>query len=306
LLGLALLAGAGSGVFHPVHRATWRSVVNQEAIPDLIAKMQGTSALMVLVGPPVGGLLYTVHPTAPFVVDAVSFLVAAVLIGSVAIPPRSRRLNTTTRVWADLREGFAFVITHRPLLDINVVAALQSFAGTGFFTALVLEVARTGRSAFATSLLQAAAAGGVIVGAVAAPAVMRRVPVGRLACALSALGTAAFLLVALAAREPYVAALVPLATLFVPILVSAYGGYEAVVTPDFLQARVTSVGDFVSEGLSPAAPVVGGVLVSTTGGITALVIFSAVFALGALLTIANHRLRDLPLAREVEEIATTA
>lgn len=306
LLVMALLAGACSGVFRPIHRASWRSVVQQQAIPDLIAKIQGTSALMVLIGPPVGGLLYTVHPMTPFLLDGASFLVAAGLVGSATLPSRPARQSGETRMWADLRGGFAFVVGNRPLLDINVVSALQSLAGTGFFTALVLYVDRTGASPFVTSLLQAAAAAGVIIGAVAAPALLRRVPVGSLACLLSALGTAAFLLVTLTASKSFVAALVPIATLFVPILVAAYGGYEALVTPDHLQARVTSVGDFMSEGLSPAAPVLGGALVSLMGGTQALLVFCALFALGALLTVASKQLRSLPLAHTVDEIESEA
>jgi hypothetical protein len=304
LLAVAVLAGAGSGVFRPVHRAAWRSVVDKKAVPDLVAKLQGTSALTMMVGPPAGGLLYSLYTPSPFLLDGISFLVASALIGTAGLPARSSLAQESTgaSTWADLKEGFAFVRGNRPLLDINVVSALLSFAGTGFFISLVLYADELGWNAFTTSLLQAAAAAGVIAGAVATPALLGRFRVGTLACVLPALGTASFLLVTSVARDPYVAVLVPVVTLFVPVLVSAYSGYEALVTPDHLQARVTSVGDFLSEGLSPAAPVVGGILVAAIGGTETLLAFTGVFALGTLMTLASRQLRGLPIARSAAEL----
>ncbi|MDQ1700195.1 MAG: hypothetical protein QOG34_2058, partial [Frankiaceae bacterium] len=53
------------------------------------------------------------------------------------------------------------------------------------------------------------------------------------------------------------------------------GAYLAAVTPDRMQGRLNSAAGFVSDGLTPLAPVVAGALLATIGGAAGMLVGAA-------------------------------
>lgn len=115
-------------------------------IPELVtdADLEGANASLEtaelvandLVGPPTGGVLYSVSSALPFVADAISFVGAAAIMARLGHTEVDRGRNRTSTWRADIAEGVRSVWTNRVLratggivvaLQIGHVAALAPF-----------------------------------------------------------------------------------------------------------------------------------------------------------------------------------
>ena len=106
LLVVALLTGAGAGVFAPAEISAVRTVVPSEDLPTALSQNQARQHVAGLVGGPLGGLLYGVARWLPFAVDAVTFAVSWVLLGRIrtdlsAPSPAARVAGDARRSWRD-------------------------------------------------------------------------------------------------------------------------------------------------------------------------------------------------------------
>ena len=72
------------------------------------------------------------------------------------------------------------------------------------------------------------------------------------------------------------------------------GSYRAAITPDHLQGRVGSAIGFVSMGVLPFAPVLGGFALATLGGTGAITLLVAGTAVGALVPTLSRSIRAVP------------
>ena len=148
LLGLSLLLGLVSPFFDNAS-----SSVLPELVPERLLEPANswTQAPMLvasnLIGPPLGALLFTLSHGAPFLLDAVSFGVAAVLLWSLA---RRRTVRTTGyaaepaagRAWDLLREGMAYLLGHPTLRLLALAVGAINLVTGGVFAVLVLYVTR--------------------------------------------------------------------------------------------------------------------------------------------------------------------
>src|SRR5207342_3644355 len=72
------------------------------------------------------------------------------------------------------------------------------------------------------------------------------------------------------------------------------GSYRAAMTPDDLQGRVGSAMAFVSMGVMPFAPLVGGWMLSDLGGSLAIALLVCATALAALAPTLSRTIRSVP------------
>lgn len=121
-------------------------------------------------GPVLGAWLFAWNDHAPFAVDAVTFLLSALLLLRIPGSFRPAPTPTTTPAPAggrlrEIRAGLAFLLTHPVLRLLTVAVALLSLAGSMATSVLVLYATGTlGRSETGYGWLIAGSAGGSLVG----------------------------------------------------------------------------------------------------------------------------------------------
>src|SRR5215211_7756199 len=86
LIVVAGLTGVAGSFFRPAETAAIKAVVPTEQLPTAFSQNQARSWIAQLIGPPVGGALYAVGRAFPFVVDAVTYAVSTVAVGSIRTP----------------------------------------------------------------------------------------------------------------------------------------------------------------------------------------------------------------------------
>ena len=291
-LGLAQLCAVAFGVGtmavlgEVAHYAYTPSLVGRADLVDGNTKFQVSHSAAASGGPGVGGLLIqAVGAPAAVLLDAVSFVVSALLVRGIRRPePRPVPPAATATLAGQIRDGLRALVGHpllRPIVVSSVLATTCLNAGVALYVLYATRELGLGPATIGLVF----ALGGVcaIPGALLAPWAGRVFGVGPVIIGGWTLAALAGLLVPLA-TGPTVAVVATLA--LARALEGATGTVANIhqwtlrqtVTPDALQGRVTASHRFVVYGAGAVGALLGGVLGSAVGVRTAL----AVFAIGAV------------------------
>jgi MFS family permease len=285
LYAVALLMGAAGVLFNTAYPPFFVRLVPRASYVDANSKLSASRSASYVAGPAIGGALVQAL-TAPVtvVVDALTFLVSAVLVGRVSVdePPAASGNAAAPSLLQRAREGLSFVVRH-PVLR----AALGCAATVNFFTfvagsgLIVLFANRSlGLSAGAIGVAFGIGATGSLLGAVFAPKVSRRFGVGR-SIAVGAVLFPAPIAIAAAAGGPLwlragaLAAAEFLSGFGVMLFDVNLNSLQAAVIPDGMRSRVAGAYSTINYGIRPVGAVVGGLL-ATLIGLRATLLIAAV------------------------------
>jgi MFS family permease len=292
-----LSAAAGSAA-----SAAAPHLVRREEIGTALALNQVQSYTIRLVGPLLGGVLYYWHPAAPFLLDALSYIIS---LGFLLTVRRSlgggghaRRRNLVV----EIAEGIRYTLRSRYLISLIAWAALANFATAGIGFGMVLSVSGGGSKRLGVAAAVVSLAG--LCGALMA----RRRPAAAPSRLVAA--TAAMVVLAVAAAAvpgpvvltlamAGVAALSPLVS--VPLNTRVFAQ-----VPDELMGRVQSSLFLFGGSLYPFAAVITGYLTEHASLSTAMALFASVLGLVLVLLLTPVFRQPAPESAGDLEAASTA
>jgi MFS family permease len=303
-----VVAGVVSGAINafdaPATSATVRTIVPTAQLPVAYTRLEAGERAAQLIGPPVGGALYSLARGVPFLVDAVSYAASCLAITRLRTPlPAPVRRAQSMR--ADVAEGLRFVWDHVGVRCMMIWGGLINFAGGFTFVAVTLRLIQAGTRPALIGLVETAAAIAGLAGALAAPAIIRRVPTGWLTIALTFAIAAVIVPQAWSTNVVVVGALLAAATFLVPANNAGISAYMVSVVPDKLQGRVNSAAGFIAGSLAPLGPLLAGVALAVLGGVTTLLVGAALTAATALPLLVSRTIRELGRPDTWTEAATT-
>ncbi|MEU0633847.1 MFS transporter [Streptomyces sp. NPDC005989] len=280
---VALLTGAAGVLFNTAWPPFFVRLVPRASYVDAQSKLSAARSASYVVGPAMGGPLVQVL-TAPVavVVDALTFLVSAVLIARVPVEEPPPAATEATSLLRRGRDGLVFVVRH-PVLraGLGCAATVNFFtfvAGSGLF---VLFAERSlGLSAAVIGIAFGIGATGSLLGAVLAPRISRRFGVGRGIVMGSVLFPAPIAIAAAADGPLWLCA----GALAAAEFLSGFGvmlfdvnlnSLQATVIPDAMRSRVAGAYSTINYGVRPVGAVVGGLL-ATFIGLRATLLVAAV------------------------------
>jgi MFS family permease len=298
LAAVTLVEGAMQNVFGLAGSASLLRVVAEDELGDAVAMGSIGGSASRLIGPSIGGLLFTISRALPFLVDAVSYVASALSLFFIRPEFQQKREATRQDFRGEIREGVSWLWHHPVLRFLAFLMAGLNFFSFGNQLILIVRAQELHASAFEIGLLFATGGVGGILGSLAASYLQRRVLFGR----LMVLATWGWALTWI----PY--ALAPnMATLFAAYLVGApivaiflvvQSSYQLRLIPDEVRGRVNSVLLLMTVGLEPLSIILTGVLLQAFGAVsTILIVFMPQVALAALTTL-NPRLRRAALASD--------
>jgi predicted MFS family arabinose efflux permease len=298
---VAAVTGTATVFFDVAYQSYLPALVPREQIVDGNGKLETSRAVAQVAGPGITGvLLRVVSAPALIALDALSYLLSALLLGRIrhldTVPDRSTRRRLRT----EIAEGMTFVVRHPLLRRIVACTGTANLFSAMSGTLVVLFALRTlGLGQGTVGLVFSAGAVGGLLGAVTGAPFARWVGEGR-AIPLSALVLLPF------------AALTPLAALGAPavlLVVSMLGFSWAVVAynitqvsfrqrlcPPRLLGRMNASVRFIVYGTQPLGGLLGGVLGTWLGVVPTLWIAVAGQGLAAVWVTASPLIgmRDLP------------
>jgi MFS family permease len=286
------LVAAGLGLFgalfQPSLQASLPNLVPKERLVAANALVNATFHVAVMIGPVLGGLLVARLGEAPaFGVNAASFVLSAILLSRVRTslrPEADGRMGARSAV-ADLVEGVRYSIRTPLVRGILISTGVIMFAAAIRSPLEPLFVLRTlGAQPEALGFLGGVWGFGMILGAVAAPALTRRGSRVRLFGISTAVVGVAILLAADAGSLTPVLALWMLAGAGNSIGSVSYGSLLQERTPDRFRGRVLAASEAVLDGAYLAGAACAGWLGHQLGVRGAFVLSGLLFCLAAILS----------------------
>ena len=255
------------------------------------ARIDQGEATAQTVGPTLAGLLVRwVGAPVALLIDAITYVVDAVLIASLAVDEAPVR--TRGHVLRDMREGLAATYRHRVLLPLALSTHVWFIANAASLTVLSLFALRTldlGPAVF--GLLLSAIGAATLVGSSLAERLGVRLGEGATITLSRLLYPAAWIGVALV---PAVSGAGGIVLLFVALAVGGFAAgaenanemsYRQRAVPDAVLGRVNATSRSVNRTAGAVGAIAGGVLAAAVGIPAALWIIAGVFAVAAAIAV---------------------
>ncbi len=306
----AVLEGICSVFFSLAETASLPQVVASEQLSTAAAYNQALFSIAFVVGPPLGGVLFTVNPLLPFGLDALSFLISMVTLLAITIPFQQSRLATKPHLLREIGEGLAWLWCEPISRYLTVMQALIGIALGGSALVIIRLVAHalpyaSARTlpAITGTLLTFAGIGGIL-GAILSPRLLRHFTLPHI------IGGSLWLQGAIMTLLIMAPGYWGLATLFVasyclwPAFNASLTGYRLARIPDQLQGRVNSVYQLSRYAADPVGALLIGLLLAHMGiVVTALTRGILVLGIAVLTTLVlrKHTRRDVISATAARE-----
>ena len=262
----AFLLGTAETLFDNATQVIVPELVDESQLE--VANGRQTMALVAgqqLLGPVVGASLFAFTLSAPFVVDGIALLVAALCVLSIRVRPAAPP-PATTSVRTDIAEGLRWLWASDSLRMISLAAAVVNvalLAHMAVFVLFSLEILGVGGVGYAL-ILACYAVGGIAGGWVAPRLAGRLSP--QLAIVAALVAAAASILVTGLTSSPWV-------TAAMQVCLAVAGSVWAVVTctlrqrltPAGMLGRITGTHQLLSWGGAALGAVAGGAVASALG-----------------------------------------
>lgn len=275
---VAFLDGALFTVFYTCERAALRQVVTAGDVPDAVAQNEARFFGASILGPPLGGVLFSAARALPFAADAASYACSLTAVSLIRTPfqsPSAAPSGTSTTLRERVGGGLAWLWRHAFFRTAMLLFAAGNPVFTGLSLLAVLLAHARGASPSAIGAMFAIIGGCGLCGAILAGPLRRRV-----APKTAIVGEQWILvgvaLTLLAARAPLlIGLLVGACELGTPLTNSIVAGARTAIAPDHLQGRVQAASTLLSMSLGWLGPLAVGVLFQSTGATTTTVVLIA-------------------------------
>lgn len=303
IVAVSFTEGVGYTFFSIGERSAVRHLVPPPQLPAASAQQQVREYTGLLVGQPLGGFLCSLGRVVPFAVDAVSYLVSAVTLLLIRGDFQEARTAPRRRLRTEVAQGIGFV-ARQPFLRATLLISTTTYLVVNSLYLVVIVIARDhGESGSTVGLILACFGIGGLAGAVLAPRVAPRLST-RAAILLVSFGTAALVPVLALIRTPLaLAGVYGLMFALQPIWEAVVGTARLLVTPDQLQARVSSATTLVSGATTAVGALGTGILHEWIGNVATVLILAAIMGAVALLGLVSEAVRSAPRLGEIEEAA---
>lgn len=289
LVGVALAVGSANVMFAVANSTLLPAIVPSEELTKRNSLTAASSGIAQLSGPGLGGVLVGLMGAAScMVLDAVSYLVSAVMLGALPRPDsRPARREDAPRFRTHLADGFRYIAARPVLRTAVVVGTISNLIGAALIALAPLYLVRTlHEPPFVIGLVYATEGAGGLVGAALAPR-------------LTDVWGSARIVLRCALLLPFALVLLPLAfrgvgavlfglgifgfALILTFLVIALITHRQRTVPADMLPRVLAITQVASRGSTPLGALVAGGLATVLGLRAALFIIAA-FGVGVPLS----------------------
>jgi predicted MFS family arabinose efflux permease len=275
LFAVAAVTGTATVFFDVAYQSYLPTLVDRDQLVDGNGKLEASRAVAQVAGPGATGVLLRVLGAPLLIlVDAVSFLLSALFLGSIRHPDTVPDRATRRPLRTEIAEGLGFVVRHPLLRRIVACTGTSNLFGSMTSALLVLYVIRVlGLSEATLGLVFSVGAVGGLLGAATAARFTRRVGEGRAIPLAAVTGATA-------------AVFLPLAVLGAPVVLLVTGwsalswavvvynvvqvSFRQRLCPPGLLGRMNASVRFIVFGTMPIGGLLGGVLGEWLGVVPAL------------------------------------
>ncbi len=289
ILYLITFLGTSVGVFFlPARNAAIPNVVPEHLLLAANALVQGSQVIAMILGASLAGFVIDwVGVDFAFIFDSLTFFVSAIAIATMRIPRKAvaRQPGQVHEIWAQLKEGLAFIRRNPFLTNLMVITGQASFGFAAIFVLGVMHLGEVlGVDAKGFGVLYAVEGLGVVLGGAVLSRFLARIRVNWVvAICMIALGIS---IIAFAAAPSYALVLVSMAVIGLSVVSAraALATLTQALVPDEKRGRVESaVAMVIGAATSASAGLAGlfGDLIGVQAVFFAAGVITAVAGVGA-------------------------
>ncbi|GLI06017.1 MFS transporter [Paenibacillus tyrfis] len=263
----ALTAGVLGQIYTTAQIASVPNLVRKSDLQTVNSVNSGFANLAVLAAPGLGGMVIGLYnPGYAVLVNSATFIISFLTVLSLPIRKSAADTQKANGMYADLKEGFQFVVRTKPILFTNLAMLVSVFGTTLFLTMMVFHLKETiqlpvGRIGWLLSAGGLGAVGGALVTAV----LRKRFSYRTILFAASCLGGLS--VVVFSQSQTYAVLLLSNAvgTIAASAMNPCIVTIRQTLTPDRLLGRVQATSRFMTWTLMPVAAFLAGVLAERLG-----------------------------------------
>lgn len=291
IVAIAFVEGSLGVFFRVSESAALPQVVPKEQLSQAVAQNQARQQGAGVVSQPLGGFLFALGHSVPFLADAVSYLLSFVSLLFVRPAFQEERERPTTRLRADIAEGVTWLWRHAFLRTTMLLIAGTNFAHAGLLLALIVRARVLGASPTLIGVMLALFSGGAIVGALIAPWVQRHVRPSVLIIGSVWLWAGLTYALFFVHETLLLGALCGLQAVVGPPWNVVLAAYRYRLVPDRLLGRVASAGALVTWGSIPLGSLAAGYLLAGLGARWTFVVLGGVFTVVGIAAVSAGPIR---------------
>ncbi len=290
IYSVALLEGSLAVFFSLASAASLTNVVAKAQLPEAMGRYQATEGVTLLIGPLLGGLLYSIANALPFFMDAISYVVSAVSLCFIATSFQRELLTVTPKhIGADIIEGLVWLWRQPLILFLAVLSGGVNVFLASFPLIVIVLAQQQHASPFTIGLIFAIGGCGGIAGALFGGVIKKRFRFGQV------IGGILWSWVVFWALYLVVSNLIVLgiiSTIFFfsePVYNVVQFSHRLSLIPDRLQGRVNSAFRLIAFSGPPLGLALTGMLLQTIHvQPTILVFLGILMSLALVTTLSSH------------------
>lgn len=283
-IAVAFIDGSLMTVSFVTERGVLRQLVPPEQLSTAFASNESVFYASSIVGPPLGGLLFSISRAVPFLADAVSYGCSATATLLTRSRFQEKRTHERGTLGFELTSGLRWLWRQPVLRASALVAAASNPTYRALYLLLVVLAKRHGASSSLVGVMFAIIAAGGLLGGLLAGSRLADIS-ARTAVRIDTWTCALLMPLLLIARGTvFTAALVALIELPAPLVNSTVQALRGTLAPDHMQGRVHAAAGALSQSLAWAGPLAIGLALdhfSSTASILALCGWALIVALAA-------------------------
>jgi MFS family permease len=294
ILAAAFAQGTCFIVFDFAQSAAIPQIVPQRQLATAISLNQARTQGADLVGQPLGGLLFGISRTAPFIADAISYAASFVLVLLIRTPLQEQREPQGRTILADIGDGISWLWRQPFLRTCVFLVAGTNLVSNALVLVLIVRAKELGASPEAIGLMLGLWGLGGLAGSIVAPRLVRQLPSKAIVIGSMWLWAAGVALLALPKEPLALGAIVGLAVPPLVVWNVVLASYRYALVPDRLLGRVQSAGRLVAWSSLPLAPLAAGLLLEWGGAVKSILILALLMAVVALAGTLARPVRQAP------------
>ncbi len=298
ILAVAFVDGALFTTSYVCERGALRQVVPTEHVQGAVAQNEARAFAAGIVGPPLGGALFAIARTVPFIFDAITFLCSMTMISLTRARFQTTpfaTLSARRTIRSDVSDGFAWLWKHPFFRTTSMLFALGNPVFTGLYLLAILLAKQHGASAATVGLMLAIVGLGGLLGALCAGMIRRAVSARTMIIGEQSLVVGAALALLLVHDALLIGVLIAVAELVTPAVNSVVAGARVAAAPDHLQGRVQAAATTATMSLGWLGPLAVGVCFERWGSTPTILILAGWMLIPLTIATVARALRGDPL-----------
>jgi len=299
----SLIEGSLFVFFNIAEVASLSRVVLKEQLPAATAQNEAAFGTAAILGPSFGTFLYqTLGRGAPFIADAISYIVSVISLSFIKTQFQLERKAVTRHLRAEIMEGLNW-LWHQPLIRYMAFLTGGYNMVNAALGLIIIVVAKSmGAQPAQIGLIFSIAGIGGIVGSLIGGQIQKRFSFGQVIITVTWIQVLLFPLYSLVPQFFWLGVIAAVSYLTGPIYNVVQFSYRIALIPDELQGRVNSTFRLLAFGFQPLGAALSGILLERFGATPTILLFSVWFLALALLTTLNTHVRN---ARPLTSAQTT-